>query len=205
MQIFVTGTDTNIGKTIISSWLCLKAGYQYFKPIQTGSIEGTDSDFVRLIAKIKTHQESYIYQAPLSPHLAAKQENQEINIENIKLPAVDNLIIEGAGGVLVPINHEFLMIDLIEKFKLPVIIVSPSKLGTINHTLLTIKALNLRKIEILGVIMNNVADNDNGNIEAIEFYGQVKILSSFPKLKEITNDSLKSVGFNLELQNLLSK
>jgi dethiobiotin synthetase len=205
MRIFVTGTDTNIGKTIISSWLCLKGGYQYFKPIQTGSEEGTDSNFVKKIAKVQVYKESYIYQAPISPHLAARQEDQEINIKNIKLPIADNLIIEGAGGVLVPINSKFLMIDLIKQLKIPVIIVSPARLGTINHTLLTIKALNLRKIEILGVIMNGFSELDKGNIEAIEFYGKVKVLSSFPNLKKITNDSLKSVEFNKELQNLLSK
>jgi dethiobiotin synthetase len=205
MKIFITGTDTNIGKTVISSWLCLKSGYQYFKPIQTGAIELLDSDFGKKIAKVTTHKESYIYQAPLSPHLAAKLENQEINIKNIKLPKIDNLIIEGAGGVLVPINRKFLMIDLIKQLKVPVIIVSPSRLGTINHTLLTIKALNLRKIEILGVIMNGASELDKGNIASIESYGKVKVLSSFPSLKKITNDSLKSVGFNRELQNLLSK
>jgi dethiobiotin synthetase len=205
MQIFVTGTDTNIGKTVISTWLCLKSGYQYFKPIQTGSNEGTDSNFVKQIAKAKTHKESHIYQAPLSPHLAAIQENQEINIKNIKLPAVNNLIIEGAGGVLVPINQKFLMIDLIKQLKVPVIIVSPARLGTINHTLLTIKALNLRKIEILGVIMNGASEFDLDNIAAIEFYGKVKVLSSFPRLEKITNDILKSVSFNKGLQNLLLK
>ena len=205
MQIFVTATDTNIGKTVISSWLCLKSGYEYFKPIQTGSIEGTDSDFVQKIAKVKAHKESYIYKAPLSPHLAAQKENQEINIKNVKLPTANNLIIEGAGGILVPINPKFLMIDLIRQLKTPVIIVSPARLGTINHTLLTIRALNSKKIEILGVILNGADENNKGNIEAIEFYGKVKVLSLFPKLKKITNDSLKSVSFNQELQNLLSK
>lgn len=205
MKIFITGTDTNIGKTLISSWLCLKSGYEYFKPIQAGDVDGTDSDFVRRIAKVKTYQESYRYKMPVSPHLAAKIEDREIMVDKIKLPAANNLIIEGAGGALVPINREFLVADLIKELGLPVIIVSYARLGTINHTLLTIEALRSRGIEILGFIMNGSHDLNQSNIEAIEFYGRVKLLSSFPTLNEVTTKSLSSVDLSLELQNLLSK
>jgi dethiobiotin synthetase len=203
MKIFITGTNTNIGKTVISSWLCAHSSYSYFKPIQTGGIEGTDSKFVKQATGVDIYPESYLYKVPLSPHLAASLEGSEIDINNIKLPDINNLIIEGAGGVMVPLNKQFLMIDLIKKLELAVIIVSISKLGTINHTLLTIEALQARGIKILGVIMNK-AEREDKNAKAIEFYGKVDLLGSLPQLSEINNKTLKSVPLGPKLNKIFS-
>jgi len=201
MKIFITGTDTNVGKTLISSWLALHTGFSYFKPIQTGLKEGSDSSEVQRLANAKIYPESYAYNAPLSPHLAAKIEAEKIDLEKIILPQENNLIIEGAGGVLVPINDQYLMIDLIKKLGAPVIVVARTSLGTINHTLLSLEALKSRNIPIVGVIMNGEQNSQNSN--AIEFYGQTSILTQFPKLEAVNKDTLQNVALTDKLKQSL--
>jgi len=201
MRIFITGTNTNIGKTLVSSWLCAHSDYSYFKPIQTGNIEGNDSATVRELAECFVYKEAYSFKEPLSPHLASSLENTTIDINNITLPSVDNLIIEGAGGVLVPLNKEFKIIDLIEKLKLPTIIVASSALGTINHTLLTLEVLRAREIAVLGVIMSG--ELNEANKEAIELYGNTKVLACLPFLTSITKDILKEIPLTKELKEIL--
>ena len=200
MHIFITGTDTNIGKTLVSSWLCLHTNYDYFKPIQTGSDEVTDSATVASLAGGRVWPESFIYKATLSPHLAAKLEGQEIDIRKIILPKAENLIIEGAGGVMTPVNEDCLMIDLISILQLPTIVVASSKLGTINHALLTLQALRARRIEVLGVIVSGSKNPDN--CQAIEFYGKTKVLAELPYLEEISSKALKSVALTSHLQQI---
>lgn len=201
MRIFITGTDTNVGKTVISSWLALHLNYSYFKPIQTGIIEGSDSEEVARLAKVKVYPEIYRYSEPVSPHLAAKLAGDVIEIEKINLPNDENLIIEGTGGVMVPINDHTFMIDLIQKLGAKVILVARSKLGTINHTILSLEAMRLRGINILGVIMNGEENRDNK--EAIEFYGKTRVLAQFPKLGIINNSTLSSIILNKEILQIL--
>ena len=162
----------------------LHSGYDYFKPIQTWIEYGTDSLSVKPYCKGIIHKEAYCYNMPLSPHLAAHFANSEIDIDKIDIPDVENLLIEGAGGVLVPINDKFLMVDLIKKIGAPAIIVSRAGLGTINHTLLTIEALRYRDCSMAGVILNNVVDTKqcDDNARAIEHYGNVPVLAQLPKL-----------------------
>jgi dethiobiotin synthetase len=200
MQVFITGTDTNIGKTVVASWLCMHSGYSYFKPIQTGTIDATDSQTVQKFVNCKIYPESYSYPKPLSPHIAAKFENEIIDINKIQLPKSDKLIVEGAGGVLVPINEETLMIDLIKKFNIPTIIVSSSRLGTINHTLLTIEALKARNINILGVIMTG--ELNKSTCTTIEYYSNVEILAQIPFLNRINNKELNKIQLSRQLKNI---
>jgi len=200
MQVFITGTDTNVGKTLVSSWLCLHTHHEYFKPIQTGGSEGTDSEIVSQLAGTPIHKEIYLYKQPVSPHLAAKYENNIIDISYIKLPESPNLIVEGAGGVLVPINRDFLMIDIIKQLNIPVIIVARSSIGTINHTLLSLEALHRREIPILGVIVNGVINKDNS--EAIEFYGNTRILATIDRLQEVSRDSLQHMPLSKQLKGV---
>jgi dethiobiotin synthetase len=190
MPIFVTGTGTDVGKTVISTWLCLQMGYDYFKPIQTG--DEIDSEFVASIADCNIYPEVYRYKTPVSPHLAAKLENSVIDSTIIKLPEADNVIIEGAGGLLVPINDHFLMIDLIQQLQVPVILVAHSGLGTINHTLLSLEALRARHIPILGVILNGALNAPNK--AAIEYYGKIKVLAEMPFLNKINQENLQNVS-----------
>ncbi|WPX97882.1 dethiobiotin synthase [Candidatus Fokinia crypta] len=191
MKVFICGTDTSVGKTVISSWLAVHTKATYFKPIQTGTSEGTDSIEVKNLSRTKINRESFVYKEALSPHLAAKIENKNIDIDKIRLPQEEHLIVEGAGGLLVPINDKCFIIDLIKMLNIPVILVTHTKLGTINHTLLSIEALRMRNIEILGVIMNG--QDNNQSKEAIEFYGKVQVVAEFPYLNKIDYDVLKSI------------
>ncbi|MGI9215265.1 MAG: dethiobiotin synthase [Gammaproteobacteria bacterium] len=205
MQVFISGTDTNIGKTIISAWLCLHTKYAYFKPIQTGSLEQLDSKVVSdLSTDIQIYPEIYLYKTPISPHLAAILEKQEIDIAKIKLPDHKNLIIEGAGGLLVPLNKKYFIIDLIFYLDIPVILVASSRLGTINHTLLSLKELKRRNINTLGVIINGEPNQDI--VDAIEYYGNVKVLAQFPMIngiidKDILNQIPLSYNLNFIFNN----
>ncbi|MGL9725286.1 MAG: dethiobiotin synthase [Wolbachia sp.] len=197
MKIFITGTDTDIGKTTISSWLCLHTGYSYFKPIQTGGILGTDSYQVSNLTNANVYKENFVYKEPLSPHLAA------YDSIDINLPKAHNLIIEGAGGVLVPINKTILMVDLIKKLAIPTILVARSTLGTINHTLLSLEALRARNIPILGVILNGLPNQDN--LEAIEFYGKTQVLASVPKLQQVDREHLMQTPLSNRLKAILKQ
>ena len=125
-----------------------------------------------------------------------------IDIKKITLPEEKNLIIEGAGGLLVPINTEYFMIDLIKQFRAPVILVSSSGLGTINHTLLSLESLNSRNIKVLGVILNGAINNDNK--EAIEFYGNTEVVAQFPQLDNIDTNILKDIPLPQKLRNMLA-
>lgn len=201
MRVFISGTDTGIGKTLISSWLALHTGFAYFKPIQTGTRDGTDSKEVKRLSNTKIYPESYSYPEPLSPHFAASMEKDKINIKKIFLPKENNLIIEGAGGCLVPLNDRHLMVDLIKKFETPAILVSRTNLGTINHTLLSLEALRARGVEVLGVIMNG--ENNRENKNAIEFYGHTLVIAEFPKLYKVDYEALKNIPLPQRLAQIL--
>ncbi|CAH0382596.1 unnamed protein product [Bemisia tabaci] len=202
MRIFVTGTDTDVGKTTICSWLCLHSGYAYFKPIQTGSVQGTDSNQVSNLTNTLIYKEAFMFKEPLSPHVAANLENSDIDIGQIDLPKEENIIIEGAGGILVPINKSTLMVDLIKLLGVATILVARSTLGTINHTLLSLEALRRRDIPILGVILNGPENKEN--LQAIEFYGGVKVLATVPQLKQVDKEALLKVPLSIHLREMLA-
>lgn len=187
---FITGTDTNVGKTIVSAWLCAHLKADYWKPIQTGADQDSDSDTIKSLSpRSFIHKEFYLYKAPLSPHLAATLEGSNIDLNAIQLPNTTNiLLIEGAGGLYVPLNDHALLIDLIAKLNVPVILVARSTLGTINHTCLSIAALRDRQIPLLGVIMNGPENQPNK--EAIEKYGHTKVLAQCPQLNELSSQEL---------------
>lgn len=202
MRIFITGTDTDVGKTVVSSWLCLHSKSAYFKPIQTGNLYDVDTATVqKLSTKTRTYKEAYSYSEPLSPHLAAELDGGRIDLDNICLPDEKNLIVEGAGGLLVPLNENQLLIDLVKRLQLPVILVARSSLGTINHTLLSLEALRQRDIPILGVIMNG---ENKGNEVAIERYGKTPVLASFPRIvgEPVTYEYLSSIPMPDRLRNM---
>lgn len=157
-NLFITGISTDVGKTIVAATLCQKYGYDYWKPIQCGIEDGGDST---VISKLVTHPECTIHRpryelkAPISPHAAAKLEGVVISIADIQtsLPAVSKeLIIEGAGGLLVPLNDSESVVDIAVKLDCKVILVSRHYLGSINHTLLSIEAIQLRNLELAGIV-----------------------------------------------------
>ncbi len=157
-KIFVTGIGTDVGKTVVSSVLVEALKADYWKPVQTGSFFSTDTAKVQKWisnSESKIHPESYLLKQYMSPHAAAELENTEISLANITLPDTSNtLIIEGAGGLLVPLNRTEFMIDMIKKFDAEVVLVVQNYLGSINHTLLSVEALKSRGLKILGMVFN---------------------------------------------------
>lgn len=188
-RFFVTGTDTGVGKTVVSALLCAALDAIYWKPIQTGSREGTDRNTVMRLAempRIRTRPEAYIFSPPVSPHLAARLAGVQIELRKIKvsdLSTEEALIAEGAGGALVPINRTQLMTDLMRHLGLPVVLVSRTSLGTINHTLLSLAALRAARIDIRGVILVGRANRENRR--AIEHYGEIPAIGWLPLLKKL--------------------
>jgi dethiobiotin synthetase len=193
-SLFITGTNTDIGKTVVSGVLVAGLQAHYWKPIQSGLSAGTDTDWIIAHTDIPAshiHKETYSLQQPLSPHAAAAIDNIEISLDAFSLPKIaaeDFLIVEGAGGVLVPISEKYFMLDLIERLGIPVLIVADSELGTINHSLLTIRQLRDRNIEIVGVVMNG--PKNPGNKEAIELYGKVEVIAEIEPLQELNPRTL---------------
>jgi len=194
---FVTGTDTNVGKTVLSALLVAALDARYWKPVQTGAVEGTDRESVRKWAGISDDllpSERYRFDPPVSPHLAAREAGIELHLDDFELPAarVDaKWIVEGAGGVMAPINTSELMRDLMRRIGFPVIIAARTALGTINHTLLTIAALRELRLPICGVVM--IGEENVQNRDAIEHYGNVRVIGHIPLLKTITRATLLEV------------
>ncbi len=156
-KIFVTGIGTDVGKTVASAVLAEALQADYWKPIQTGAGYGTDTEKVkRLISNTTSvcHLEAYRFEAPLAPNAAAIAENKPIDFNAINMPQTNNhLIIEGAGGLLVPLTEKHFMIDLIKKFDIETILVVQNYLGSINHTLLSCELLRNRGVKVLGMVI----------------------------------------------------
>ena len=194
-DLFVTGTDTAVGKTLLSALLVAALHRKYWKPIQTGASEGTDRQAVMRLADVKeaeTCPEAYIFDPPVSPHLAAEQQGIEIDFNHIWRPAsASTLIIEGAGGLLVPINAKQFMVDLIKHVVAAAVIATRTTLGTINHTLLTVASARHAGLDIRGVVM--IGRENLENRRAIERYGNVPVIGSIPWLDRIDRTTLVSV------------
>jgi dethiobiotin synthetase len=158
--IFVTGIGTGIGKTLVSAIVAEALGADYWKPVQAGDTE-TDSELVRSIVSnpsIQIHPEAYLLKMPASPHIAARQEGLHIELNDIlsKIPSTDkNLVVEGPGGLMVPLNESQFVIDLIKMMNAKVILVARNYLGSINHSLLTAMACKQYDIPVLGWIFND--------------------------------------------------
>lgn len=186
-NIFVTGAGTDVGKTVVSAILVEALGADYWKPVQTGSALGTDTEKIKkLIQNEKTifHEEKYLLQNAISPHAAAKLEEVTIEIDEIELPETNNhIVIEGAGGILVPINRNYFIVDLIRKFDPDVFLVYTNYLGSINHTLLTIEALKQRNINIKGIVFNG--QRDFFSEEIILHHGKFKSVYYVEKEKKV--------------------
>lgn len=195
--VFVTGTDTGIGKTLVSAILARAWNADYWKPVQTGVAEEPgDTDTVARLAQLppeRLHLPAYVLQAPLSPWAAAPLEDAVIDATAIVPPATTApLIVEGAGGLYVPIDDSHMMIDLIARLGMPVVLAARSGLGTINHTLLSLEALRRRAIPVLGVIMSGPLSA--GNREAIERFGNVRVLAEIPPLERVDAAAVEALA-----------
>jgi len=204
-KFIICGTDTDIGKTLISSFFVKGLNSSYWKPIQSGIEAQTDSQSVEKLAQVskeKIIKEAYVFTKPLSPHWAAEIDQKAINFEKLRLPKVQgSLTIETAGGLMVPITRNFLQIDQIKEWDLPVILVCKSSLGTLNHTLLSIEALKLRNIEILGLVVNGEKHPDNPKT-LVDFSG-IPLITEFPYIKYMDTNYLEILWKELDIKNKL--
>lgn len=198
--IIVTGTDTGIGKTIFSAALTQALSATYWKPVQSGLEEETDTQAVTRLTGCMALPETYRLQIPASPHFSAEEEGVLIDVENLTLPEVEGpLVVEGAGGLMVPLTRETLYIDLFKKWQAPIVLCARTGLGTINHSLLSIEALRARGCNLLGIVFigDEVADSER----TIAEYAGVKKLGRVPLLKDITPETIRTAfaeNFRLE-------
>ncbi len=200
-RFFISGIGTEVGKTIASAILTEKMQADYWKPIQAGDLDNTDSmKTANLITNSKTviFPEAYRLKTPMSPHAAANIDGVEITSNAIKAPfTTNNLIIEGAGGLLVPLNESgLLLIDLIPHLKTETILVSRHYLGSINHTLLSIEALKRRNLPIFGIIF---IGNKNETTEQVIANQGVNILGRIPELPLLNKETIKNAGKYINL------
>ena len=199
MNYFITGIGTNVGKTIVSAILTEALQADYWKPIQSGTIEGKDSETIRdLISNSKTniHPESYLLKQPLSPHFAAKIDDINIELDKILLPkTTQDLIIEGAGGIFVPINETHYVIDIAKKIECEIILVISNYLGCINHSLLSIDYLLRQHYKIKALVFNGTFENEVKS--AITNYHKDLACLEIPTLEKLTKDNIQLIAETL--------
>jgi len=193
MRLVVCGTDTDVGKTVVSALLVQGLGARYWKPVQSGLEGGGDSGWVRRVLDLPGERilpESYRLRAPVSPHWAAEREGIVIDPARLVLPALEGpLVVETAGGLLVPLRRDWLQIDQIVHWGLPVLLVARSGLGTLNHTLLSLEALRKRHIPVLGLVLNGPPHPDNPR--TLAELGGVPVLAELPPLEPLDAPSLQ--------------
>lgn len=193
MRVVVTGTDTDVGKTVVAAALAGALHASYWKPVQSGLVDGTDSDTVRALAGdgVCIVPEIYRLNAPLSPNIAAAREGVRIDRTALTLPDVAGpLVVEGAGGVLVPLADDWLSADQFAAWGLPVILVARTALGTINHSLLSIEALRTRGVEVMGVFFNGEENRETE--ECICTIGKALHLGRLDRVEPLTPATLSA-------------
>ena len=191
--IFVTGIGTGVGKTVISAMLCSILNADYWKPIQCGDLDSSDSMSVKQLVgpQLTVHPERYRLKAPLSPHAAARAENLSVAAADFTLPKTSGpLVIEGAGGLLVPLNNKETIADLILQLRAQVVLVSRHYLGSINHTLLSVAYLKQRQIPLLGIVFNGSELPDSE--EVILQHTGARVLFRAPDLTEVSEAAIQT-------------
>ena len=194
--LFITGIGTGIGKTIVSAVLTEKLKSDYWKPIQSGDLDDSDTLKVKgLVSNTASvfHTEAYRLTQPYSPHKSAAIDGITIDLNKIITPKTNNnLLIEGAGGLMVPLNDEYLMIDLIKKLDVEVLLVSQNYLGSINHTLLSVAILKQYDIKIVGIIFNGKTD-ENSESYILNYTG-LKLLGRLPEFETVDKETIIKAG-----------
>lgn len=192
MKYFVTGTGTDIGKTVVCAWLAMHLQAEYWKPVQCGFPDGRgDRELVHQLSGCTTHAERYRLALPRSPHIAAAAEGVRIDVDGFIAPSTSRLIVEGAGGVLVPLNERELMLDLMVHLGFPAIVVASGALGGINHVLLTLEALQCRNHPIFGVIFTGPVLPET--VAAVSTYGKSTVLAHLPYLPRVDGPALRAL------------
>lgn len=199
-KIVIAGIGTGIGKTLVAAVLTEALQADYWKPVQSGSLDHTDTDEVQsLVTNTRSvfHKEAYCLTEPLSPHAAAHHDGIEIELNKLSLPVTTNtLIIELAGGLMVPLTNTMLNIDLLKKWDAPVILVSQNYLGSINHSLLSIEALKTRNIKLAGLIFNG--EPNPSSEEYILQYAAANCIGKIKKQTIIDSNTIKKLAQQLK-------
>jgi dethiobiotin synthetase len=194
-RIVVTGTDTGIGKTVVSAGLANLLGANYWKPIQAGLEGETDTELVARLGGLSVDRivpELYRLRTPASPHHAAEIDGVRIDADGLDVPDTGErpLVIEGAGGLMVPLIGSTLYIDVFERWRLPIVLCARTALGTINHSLLSIEALRKRQINVLGIAF--IGERNSETESAICEIGRVRWLGRLPWLSSLTPGTLQA-------------
>ena len=202
LRIVVTGTDTGIGKTVFSAALAGALNAFYWKPVQAGLDDETDRETVMRLSGLPEQRlvrEVYRLKTPASPHLAARIDGVSIDPRKLALPETDRpLVIEGAGGLMVPLTESLTYVDVMARWNVPVVLCARTTLGTINHSLLSIEALHMRRIPLLGVAF--VGDENQESERVICKMGEARRLGRLPHLASLTGENLRAAfaqHFNL--------
>ncbi|GEO81158.1 dethiobiotin synthase [Pararhodospirillum oryzae] len=190
----VTGTDTGIGKTVFAAGLAASLNACYWKPVQAGLDEETDSETVMRLGGIPADRiipEAYRLKTPASPHRAAELDGLEIVPEALDVPSIEGpLVIEGAGGLMVPLTRRATFLDVFARWRLPVVLCATTRLGTINHTLLSLEALRHRSIPVLGVAL--IGPEEAGTDRIISELGNVRVLGRLPWMESVAPTTLRA-------------
>jgi dethiobiotin synthetase len=196
MRLVICGTDTDVGKTVVSALVVQGLGARYWKPVQSGLEGGGDSGRVQALLQLEEGRllpEAYRLEAPVSPHWAAERMGVTIEPKRLALPDPTlypgSLVVETAGGLLVPLRRDWLQIEQLAAWNLPVLLVARSGLGTLNHTLLSLEALRRRGLEVLGLVLNGPAHADNPR--TLEQLGGVPVLCELPPLDPLNAAALQ--------------
>jgi dethiobiotin synthetase len=194
LRLVVCGTDTDVGKTVVSAWLVQGLAAHYWKPVQSGLDGGGDSGRLQSLLSLPSSRlcpEAYRLREPASPHWAAELEGLQIEPNRLSLPAAPGaLLVETAGGLLVPLRRDWLQIDQLRQWNLPVVLVARSGLGTLNHTLLSLEALRRREIPVLGLILNGAPHGDNPR--TLRELGGVPLIGHLPPLDPLSAAALQA-------------
>lgn len=197
---FITGIGTEVGKTIASAVITQALKADYWKPVQAGELNHSDQMKVEALIDnnlTKFHPEAYKLKQPISPHAAAERDGVEIDISSLKIPhTINHLVIEGAGGLLVPLNNKDTILNLIESLKCEVILVSRHYLGSINHTLMSINVLQQKNIPIKGILFNGKENKDTESI--ITKMSGVNIMGRIDELDDLNKSVINSIAQNLK-------
>ena len=207
MRLVICGTDTDVGKTVVSALVVQGLGARYWKPVQSGLDDGGDSGRVQRLLNLPPERmlsEAYRLQAPVSPHWSAELDGVLIDPERLALPPGDDpLVVETAGGLLVPLRRDWLQIQQLERWQLPVLLVARSGLGTLNHTLLSLEALRRRGLAVLGLVLNGPLHADNPR--TLEELGEVPVLLELPPLDRLDAAALAACWRGSRLAHSLQR
>jgi len=196
--LIITGTDTGVGKTVFSAGLTAALEATYWKPVQSGLEDATDTDIVRDLSGAEVLPEAYRLNMPASPHLSAEEMGVEIDLAQLALPQVDGpLVVEGAGGVMVPLNRQVFYLDLFTQWKAPVVLVARTALGTINHTALSLMALRNAGCDVIGVAF--VGDPEPEVEQTIAQMCKTRHLGRLPYLSDLKRENLTDAFQNIDL------